>query len=158
MTEVLASLQASGFSTWLRESESIWALPTVLTVHTIGLGVLVGSAFAFDLRVLGMARSIPLAPLTTLFPVMWAGFWLSLATGSSLFAAYATTRGSSPVFYAKLVFVCLGVSTVVLIKRSVFDAPSDVPAAVPVRLLALLSLGSWTAAITSGRLLAYLVT
>ena len=61
-----------------------------------------------------------------------------------------------PVFYAKLLFVFLGVSSVVLIKRSVFDVPVDVAAAAPVKLLALLSLVAWTAAITTGRLLAYL--
>ena len=156
MMAVFGWLEATGFSSWLRESDTIWAFPMVLTLHTFGLGLLVGSSAVIDLRLLGIAGHMPLAPLRVFFRVLWAGFWLSLVTGLSLFAAYATTRGSSPVFYAKLVFVSLGVSTVVLIKRSVFDGPSGGPAAVPVKLLALLSLVSWTAAITAGRLLAYL--
>ena len=41
--ELLASLENSGFGIWLRESPSIWAYPTVLTLHTLGLGVLVWS-------------------------------------------------------------------------------------------------------------------
>lgn len=158
MTEVLASLQASGFSTWLRESESIWALPTVLTVHTIGLGVLVGSAFAFDLRVLGMARSIPLAPLTTLFRVMWAGFWVNAATGVALFVADASRKGTSPTFIAKMMFVAVGVVTMVLLKRHIYDKNAN-PGGVSstARLIALASIVAWSAAISAGRLLAYIV-
>ena len=158
MTEVLASLQASGFSTWLRESESIWALPTVLTVHTIGLGVLVGAAFAFDLRVLGMARSIPLAPLTTLFRIMWAGFWINLVTGVALFAADASRKATSPTFLTKMTFVAIGVVTLVLIKRHVYVKGAD-PDGISstAKLFALVSIVSWTAAISAGRLLAYVV-
>ena len=155
MMTALGWLEATSFATWLREADTIWAFPMVLTLHTLGLGLLAGSCAVIDLRLLGVCGHIPLAPLRVFFRVMWTGFWLSLVTGSSLFAAYATMRASSPAFYAKLLFVSLGVSTVVLIKRNVFDAPSGVPV-VPVKLLAVLSLAAWTAAITAGRLLAYL--
>ena len=156
MMTALGWLEATSCATWLREADTIWAFPMVLTLHTFGLGLLVGSCAVIDLRLLGICGHIPLAPLRVFFRVMWAGFWLSLVTGLSLFAAYATMRASSPVFYAKLLFVCLGVSTVVLLRRHVCDAPSNVPAVVPVKLLAVLSLAAWTAAITAGRLLAYL--
>ena len=158
MTEVLASLQESGFATWLRESESIWALPTVLTVHTIGLGVLVGSAFAFDLRVLGMARSIPLAPLVTLFRVMWIGFWVNAATGVALFVADASRKGTSPTFLTKMTFVATGVVTLVLIRRHVYGKDADpIRVSSTARLIALVSIVAWSAAISAGRLLAYIV-
>ncbi len=68
MMELLAALENSGFGTWLRESPSIWAYPAVLTLHTIGLGVLVGGNAVLDLRLLGWGRAIPLAPLEKLFP------------------------------------------------------------------------------------------
>ena len=154
--DVFGWVEAMPFSAWVRGADTIWAFPMILTLHTFGLGLLVGSSAVIDLRLLGICGRFPLAPLRVLFRVMWTGFWLSLLTGSMLFAAYATMRGSSPVFYAKLLFVFLGVSSVVLIKRSVFDVPVDVAAAAPVKLLALLSLVAWTAAITTGRLLAYL--
>jgi hypothetical protein len=44
MMNLLASLEATGFASWLRESGSIWGYPTVLTLHTLGLGVLVGAS------------------------------------------------------------------------------------------------------------------
>ena len=39
---------------------------TVETLHTLGFAVLVGSVFFFDLRVLGIARHIPVRALARL--------------------------------------------------------------------------------------------
>ena len=152
---VLNWLETTGISTWVREGESIWAFPTILTLHTFGLGLLVGANAIVDLRLLGIGRRVPLDPLRPLFSVMWGGFWLNAVTGSLLFAADATGRGTSVFFMMKLVFVAIGVATVISIKRSVFDAPPDAPTASP-KLLAFVSLAAWTAAITAGRLLAYI--
>ena len=55
----LAALDHSAFSTWLRGSDSIWAFPTVLTLHTLGMMVLAGASAVLDLRLLGVARQIP---------------------------------------------------------------------------------------------------
>ena len=84
---ILASLEASGLSMWLRESESIWAYPTILTLHTVGLAVLVGASSAFSLRLLGFAKAIPLATFEPSFRVMWIGFWVNLASGIALLVA-----------------------------------------------------------------------
>ena len=158
MTDVLASLQQSGFAIWLRESESIWALPTILTLHTLGLGVLVGPSWAFDLRVLGIARSIPLAPLQSLFRVMWIGFWINFFTGAMLFAADATRKGTSTLFLTKMLFVVIGVVTLVLLKRHVYGAdPNPVRVSSTARLLAMASIVVWAAAVGAGRLLAYVI-
>jgi hypothetical protein len=89
-----------------------------------------------------------------LFSVMWGGFWLNAFTGSLLFAADATERGTSVFFLSKLVFVAIGVAAMVAIKRSAFDAPPDVSVG-SAKLMALVSLAAWAAAITTGRLLAY---
>ncbi|MBI4887403.1 MAG: hypothetical protein HY824_09935 [Acidobacteria bacterium] len=149
-------LESSGFSTWVREGESIWAFPTILTLHTFGMGLLAGTSVVVDLRLLGIGRRVPLEPLRPLFSVMWGGFWLNLVTGSMLFAADATKRGTSTFFLAKLVFVAIGVWAMVLIKRSVFDAPADSAAAASAKRLAWMSILAWTAATTAGRLLAYI--
>ena len=147
-------LEATGLSMWVREGESIWAFPTILTLHTFGLGLLVGANAVIDLRLLGIGSRMTLDPLRPLFKVMWGGFWLNAITGSLLFAADATSRGTSLFFAAKLVFVAVGVAMMVAIRRSVFDPLPGPPTGSP-KLLALVSLGAWTAAITAGRLLAY---
>ena len=151
----LAWLESLGVSTWVREGESIWSFPTVLTLHTLGLGLLVGASTVVNLRLLGMGRGYPLAPMRSMFTVMWLGFWMNLVTGILLFMATATSRVTDTLFLAKMVFVVLGVVIVFRIQRRVFGAPD--PAAVESgRMLAVLSLVAWTAAITAGRLLAYI--
>ena len=76
-------------------------MPAVLTLHTIGLGVLVGGNAVLDLRLLGWGRAIPLAPLEKLFPVMWIGFWVNALSGVALFVGDATTKGTTWVFMTK---------------------------------------------------------
>lgn len=147
-------LEATSLATWVREGESLLAFPTVLTLHTFGLGLLVGAAVVVNLRLLGIGWRAPLASFQSLFPLMWIGFWLNAITGTMLFMAQASVRGTSTFFLAKMIFVAIGVYSTMMIRRRVFDAPPD--AVVPARSLAMVSIVAWTAAITTGRLLAYL--
>jgi hypothetical protein len=156
MMDWLASLEASGFASWLRESSSIWGYPTVLTLHTLGLGVLVGASTVIDLRLLGAAPQIPLEPLRRLFPVMWAGFWINAISGVALFAADATTKGTTTVFLSKLAIIVIAVVVLMAIKRTVFrDGSAAEKTTVTVRALAAASLVLWLAAIVTGRYMAY---
>lgn len=156
MMDLFTWLEGSAMSTWVREAPTIWAFATILTLHTFGMGVLVGASAVLDLRLLGIGRTVPLAPLSTLFRVMWAGFWLNLLTGSVLFAADASSRGTQWLFFLKLLFVATGVATMILIKSHVYDAKTDpIVVSGTTKRLAALSLVVWVAAITAGRLLAY---
>jgi hypothetical protein len=153
---ILSSLEGSSFSMWLLGSNSIWAYPTVLTLHTFGMMVLVGASAMLDLRLLGFGRGIPLDSLKTLFRVMWAAFYLNAVTGTMLFAADATKRGTSVIFLVKLLLVVAGVVTIVLIKREVYGKnPAPVTVSSTAKRLAIASLLVWSAAISTGRLLAY---
>jgi hypothetical protein len=49
------SLQNSAFTDWFLGSDSIWTYPTVLTLHTIGMAILVGASFVINLRILQVA-------------------------------------------------------------------------------------------------------
>jgi hypothetical protein len=155
MMNVLAALEGSGFGTWLRESGSIWAYPAVLTLHTMGMGVLVGASAVIDLRLIGFAPQIPLAPIGRLFPIMWTGFWVNAITGVALFVADATTKGTTTVFMAKLAIIVVAVIVLFDIKRRVYGA--NATAAVPpgARALAAASLALWFLAIATGRYMAY---
>ena len=158
MAEFLSSVEQSGFSSWLRESGSIWAYPTVLTLHTIGLGVLVGGHWVISLRLLGQGREVPLAAFEGLFKYMWAGFWINLITGVLLLGADATTKATQTVFFVKMGFVIVGVVLVAVMRRTVYPAGAPVNDIVPAagRRLAWSSIGVWCAAIVAGRLMAYL--
>jgi hypothetical protein len=153
--EILTSLERSGVATWIRESPSIWGYPTILTLHTVGLAVLVGANWALDLRLLGVARQIPLTTLEQSFRVMWIGFWINALSGVALFAADATTKGTTSVFMWKLGLIAVGVVVIALLKKIVYGqgvAPVAGPAA---RTLAAVSLALWVVAIALGRWMAY---
>jgi hypothetical protein len=153
MTNFFAALEQLPLSTWLRESDSIWAYPTMLTLHTIGLALLVGASAALNLRVLGRGQAIALADLRPLFRWMWVGFWINALSGVVLLAADATTKAAAPMFLIKLGLVAIGVVVMTAQRREVFaPAASVTPTA---RALATVSLGIWFVAIAAGRLMAY---
>ena len=156
MMDFLSSIEGSGFSTWLRESGSIWAYPTVLTLHTIGLGVLVGGHWVISLRLLGQGRDVPLSTFEGLFKYMWVGFWINLITGVMLLGADATTKATQRVFFVKMALVIVGVLLVATMRRRVFGrAQPPAAEASRGRGLAWSSIAVWCAAIVAGRLMAY---
>ena len=157
--EFLAWLEAIAFATWVREAPTLWAYPTVLFLHTVGLGFLVGGNVAIDFRLLGVARRLPLAPMEALFPVMWGGFWINAASGVALLIADATTKLANPVFAIKMVFVLLGVANMAWWKRRLFrDSMIPDVGTVPTwaQLVAVSSLCLWIGATATGRLMGYL--
>jgi len=157
MFEFYTWVESWEFSTWIRESGSLWAYPIVLTLHTVGLGLLVGFNWALDFRLLGFAPGVPRSSMSRFFPVMWLGFWINLVSGLILLAADATTKMTSWVFGVKMLFVILGVVVLRIIQKSVFtDAHLDGAGARPGRALAVISVVCWVLAITAGRLTAYL--
>jgi hypothetical protein len=158
LTDLLAQIEGSTLATWTRESTSIWAYPTVLTLHTLGLGILVGAASLIDLRLLGFAPRMPVGSLRPLFPVMWCAFALNAATGILLFMADAVHRAGQRVFHVKLVLVVAALVVTASIRRFVRGQSDEVTTAANVgsRRLAWLSLGLWATATVAGRLMAYL--
>ena len=153
MSDFFATIEGLPISTWLRESNSIWAYPTMLTLHTLGLALLVGASAALDLRVLGWGRALALADLRPLFRWMWIGFWVNALSGVVLLAADATTKAAAPMFLIKLGLVAVGVVVMAAQRREVFAPAAAVTAAA--KSLAIASLTVWFVAIAAGRLMAY---
>jgi len=73
------------FSVWLHSTKLAWAVaggvpwiwPLCETLHFMGLALLVGIVGAFDLRMLGMAKELPLGPLQRLMPWAILGFTIT---------------------------------------------------------------------------------
>ena len=158
--EFFQTIEQSGLSTWLRESDSVFAFYFILLCHTLGLALLVGANTVVDLRLLGVASDLPLKPLRKLFFIMWLGFGINAVSGVFLVIAFPTKAFTNPDFYIKLTFIALAVITMQRTKRHVFGDASLSEAAMMVRgrAMAKLSLGLWIGAITAGRLLAYTYT
>ena len=144
----LETIERSGLSTWIRESESAFAYYFVLVVHNIGLALLVGTCGVLGARLLGFVPELPFAPLRRYFTFIWIGFWLNVVSGVFLLIAYPTKALTNPLFYIKLVLVGVGVWTLRRIERE-----AEVR-----RSLALWMLGSWLGVLTAGRALAYTAT
>jgi len=148
-------LQSLSFPTWIAESESLWGFPLVLFLHSLGMGLSAGPAFVVGLRLLGVARPLPVSSLRVLFKIFWGAFFLNMVTGSILFAAHATTTGYVPMYYAKLVLILAGMLLSVPIRTFVHGEVSDSLIPARIKTLAAVSLVVWVSVITTGRLIAY---
>jgi hypothetical protein len=144
---LLQALQDSAFAHWVQSS----AYPVVITLHSIGLAILVGLLVVIDLRVLGFAQRMPLPALRPLMKLVWMGFWVNAVSGAMLFCIDAKKDFHSNLFRVKLAVIVLGLIFGVLIEAKLLDTYVEART----KAWALLSLLCWTGAIISGRLLAY---
>ena len=156
--DFLQWVEQTGLATWVRESSSLWAYPTILFLHTIGLATVVGLNARIDFRILGVASEVPLSPMVRFYPIMWAGFAVNALSGTALLMADASTKLANPVFYVKLVFIALALVNMRLLRTQVFRDPlvDKRPPTTNARILALTSLIFWIGATTAGRLMAYI--
>jgi hypothetical protein len=154
---VLSWLESTSLALWLRESPSIWALPTILTLHTVGMAVLVGTSWMLDLRLLGLGRNVPLSAYRWAFPTLAVGLFVNLVTGVLLFIKNPTTWGTAMPFLIKMLLVVASVATLAPVRSLVRRDPAQRDVSRDYRALAIASILAWAGAVTAGRLLAYLV-
>jgi hypothetical protein len=155
---LLEWIETTQLGLWLRESPSVWAFPTVLTLHTVGLAVLIGASWVLDLRLLGVGRQVPLTAFRWVFPTIAVGLIINLLTGVLLFIKNAATWGVALPFFIKMGLVVASVATLLPIRSLVLrsgDQQREVGG--NARMLAVASILAWAAAVTAGRLLAYTV-
>lgn len=148
---LLEWVEQTGIATWVRESPSIFAYTAVLSLHAIGLSIVVGISSIVGLRVIGFFREIPIEPLFKLFPLMYIGFWVNAISGFLLLSANATGMLTMLMFYLKMVFVVAAVISLRLLRRSF--AQGTVAGNGPK--IAYTMLGFWVVAIVTGRLTSY---
>jgi len=158
MSDYFLWIEGLGYSTFVRESGSIWAFPMYLFMHTLGMATMVGGATMISFALLGLwPKGAPIRPLIKLYPFMWGAFVVNLFTGVSIFMKDANSYGRNTDFYVKLVFVIVGVYFMRLIQKTVLTDPQLDTGVVPARAkrLALVSILCWFLAIVAGRLIAY---
>lgn len=141
--------------------EGAWLYPVVEIVHIAGFSVLVGSVVLFDLRVLGCARTLPVAALGAHL-LRWAlvSVLLVVPAGLLLFSAHPVELSTNPAFLIKLVLIALaGLNALafhLLPYRSVAGWDRERVAPPLARAGAALSILLWLGVISCGRMLAYL--
>lgn len=151
-------LQATPIASAMRHW--LWLYPAVEIVHIAAITMLVGCVAAFDLRLLGRSRQLPVSALAGhLLPWSLVGFLLVLLSGLLMFSAHAADLYANPVFRLKLVVIALALGNALVFHSATFhgvaawDARAPAPASA--RAAGVLSLGLWLVVIVCGRLLAY---
>jgi hypothetical protein len=135
-----------------------WPYPALETLHIIGIALVFGSVLAFDLRVLGMGRALPVASLHAhLLPWVWTGFALNSATGALMFASDAAEFVVNPALQAKMGLLLLAGLNAMVFQARLYPAlrEAEAPASAAARLSAAASIALWLAVIVAGRLMAY---
>lgn len=151
-------LEQSDLAIWV--AESLWGYPIMISLHAMGLGVVVGTLIMVDLRVFGLFSGIPYSALRSLMRLAWAGFVVNLASGSALFTAQATVFIDNVPFLIKIPSIFLAVILAGMMQNQLQKnaASWDRDGAVnsTTKALAAGSIVLWLTAIVAGRLVAYL--
>lgn len=149
-------------SSWLADlvNNSTWMFPTLETLHFIGLILLIGSLLVVDVRLLGVAPSVPVSSVLIFLPWSLVGFAINLVTGVMFFVSDPGTYYPNTAFRLKMLAVLLAGVNAVWFKLSVHPqiVAGGGQAALPdnARAIAGLSLFLWLSVIVFGRLIPYL--
>jgi hypothetical protein len=132
--------------------------PIAITLHAIGMAVMVGIVLMLDMRLLGKFRDIPLMTLHRWYGIAWLGFAINTISGSGMFAAQASEYVTDITFMSKMTLVFLGAITAGIQQSTLGAHGASWGEVVPrgQRQLALVSIIIWVSAIVIGRLTAYI--
>jgi hypothetical protein len=156
------------FSKWLNATKLAWFVihyswvwPASETLHFIGLAMLIGVIALMDLRLLGMAKRLPFAPLHRLLPFAVAGFGICLTTGTLFFAGDPFQYIHNNVFWFKMLFIALAGTNVLAfyftgIFRTVEKLGPGEEAPGSAKVIAAVSLFLWIGVMYLGRMLPFL--
>lgn len=153
----LDALAASAPAVFFRASMVGYA--TLNAAHILALALVVGSIATLDLRVLGAFRSAPLGVLARpLTRVAAGGLLLAVITGLLLFSVRPGAYLANPAFLTKIALVAFGTINALALRvnRSWQSALDGAPVGASIKIAAILSLASWTAAILAGRWIGFL--
>lgn len=155
---MIEAIEGSAYAIWVRESPSFWAYTWILSLHAMGLAILVGINSMVALRLLGFVPDIKISTLRKLFPWMYLGFTINAFSGLSLLAANASNDLHNWMFFVKLSMIALAMVNLELTKAKVFNDPAvinntGVPAGA--KQFAIASIVFWSIAIIAGRLTEY---
>lgn len=152
-------IEMLAFARALREDALAYAGMEI--VHIIGFAILVGSIVMFDLRVLGLSRTIPVRALRRhLMPWTVGALALIVPTGFLMFSAHASDLISNRAFQVKMaLLMAAGINAAIFHTgpyQSVASWDTNATAPLGARASVALSIAIWFSIIACGRLLAYL--
>ena len=141
-----------------------WAWPFGETLHFVGMCVLLGTVGVVDLRVLGVAKGIPIKLLEKFIPLGVIAFFVNMVTG---FIFIAGNPVGGPMEYLanlslqiKMVIVLIaGINLLVFfvtgLHRKLAAVPADGDAPGSAKTVAAVSITAWIFVIIMGRFIMY---
>lgn len=159
LEQFLRALQGSPLGDAVRTTPFMYA--TLESLHILGIAVLVGPAFVFDLRLLGAGRRLLSVTKAAryLLPVSHLGLAIAILTGLALFSAQAVGVAGSGAAPWKLGLLIVAGLNVLAFHRGVYRRVNEWADAdatpVSARISAVVSMTTWTGVIFAGRFLAY---
>ncbi len=148
-------------SSWLANlvRDWAWTWPSLETLHFMGLTLLIGALAVIDLRVLGMAKRIPLAAIEKLTPVAYFGFTVNLITGIMFFFGDPYRYYPNIAFRIKMILLVIAGINLLIYKIKVEPAllrgDYDDNASALAKAVALTSIVAWVGVLAGGRLIPY---
>jgi hypothetical protein len=137
---------------WTALAAHPWAYPALEVVHLVGIALLVGNLVAFELRVWGVAKELPVVPLARLSLLLAvAGFGLIATSGLLMFSSQPNELLANRAFTIKLGLIALGG-----LNAAAFHVRGGIRRLDAVaRAQTVLSLGLWLGVMICGRWIAY---
>lgn len=136
-----------------------WLFPAFESLHFVALCSLFGAILFIDLRVLGLARGIPVGAVLKLIPIAIGALIINLLTGVGFFCANPGNYANNPAFAVKMILVLVGAANALWFefgeRRSLLALPDGAAAPLRTKAVAILSLMTWLSVLTLGRLLPY---
>ena len=156
---VFETLAASPLAEFIRESA--WAYPILETAHILGIALVMGGIVIFDLRLMGLGRTLPVSALGRhVIPWVAAGILCNVVTGTLLFLSDAAEFSTNVSLRAKLVLIALALFNAVLYQtragRDTNAWDRDVMPPRSARVQGALSIALWVGVVTAGRMMAYI--
>ena len=136
-----------------------WAWPITESVHFLGLCMLIGGVGTFDLRLLGVARRVPIAAMHRLIPIGILGFVMNISSGLLFVLTEPDQYIYNVSFHLKLLFMTIGglnAGTFYLTcYRQAFGPGASLDAPRRAKVIAAISLCAWIGVIVCGRLITF---
>ena len=141
-----------------------WVWPVCETLHFVGMCVLLGTVGVVDLRILGIAKGIPIQLLEKFIPLGVIAFIINLSTG---FIFIAGNPVGGPMEYLTnlslqlkmLVVLIAGINLLFFyftgVERALAGVPADGDAPIAAKAVAAVSLTAWIFVIIFGRFIMY---
>jgi uncharacterized membrane protein len=133
-----------------------WTTAFLMNLHFIGLVLIVGTIGIYNIRILGIAKHMPVAPLHRLLAWGLLGLGINVATGLAVFVGAPEDYTFNAVLWLKIVALgLLGLNAAAFYLTGIFNHVERLgpweEAPMSAKVVALTSLVLWCAVITFGR-------